>query len=68
MEISVLAGKIVAETAVGPVIDISSSKVEYWGFIREGGDWGVVGRLEDRRGSGKMTGEELEEEREIVEA
>ena len=67
MEISVFAGIYDAELAVGPVVGNSSCRAESWGFIRESGDRGVVGRLEDRLGSGRTAGEELEEEGEVVE-
>lgn len=62
MEISVLIGKLDAETAVGPAVGNSSSRVGYWRFIREGRGRGKVGRLVDRWGSGKTTGEDLKGE------
>ena len=64
IEISVFAGKFDVEMAAGPAVGDSSSKAEYWRFVREGGDRGVVGRLEDRGGVTAI-GEEVGEREEM---
>lgn len=61
MEISGFVGIYDPELVVGPLVGNPSCRAEYWGFIRESGDWGVVGRLEDRLGNGRTTVEELEQ-------